>query len=198
MVSMSPALAAGLPQTPSPRWHVDHKKVPQAGRRSLAAGWPPPLPPPRPSEVRSPETPDVDALSIPREHGQAKERRHCRRSAGSRRHWLANACRTLCCTRNGRARDGGSGRGSGLRRCCSGRAGPEALETGSGAERLRRGGDLVGVQGARKFVCRCAGEPKRCLKDCVNSGLEDEARVSHKEWEHAVMGVGSAQLPVRS
>ena len=31
MVSMSPALAAGLPQTPSPRWYVDHKKVPQAG-----------------------------------------------------------------------------------------------------------------------------------------------------------------------
>ena len=65
----SPALAAGLPQTPFPRWYVDHKKVPQAGRRSLAAGCPPPLPPPHPSEVRSPETPDVDALSIPREHG---------------------------------------------------------------------------------------------------------------------------------
>ena len=54
---VSPALAAGLPQTPSPRWYVvDHKKVlPQAGRRSLAAGCPPPLPPPRPSEVRSPQ-----------------------------------------------------------------------------------------------------------------------------------------------
>ena len=69
MVSISPALAAGLPQTPSLRWCVDHQKVPQAGRRSLAAGRPPTLPPPRPSEVRSPETPDVDALSIPREHG---------------------------------------------------------------------------------------------------------------------------------
>ena len=55
MVPISPALAAGLPQTPSPRWYVDHKKVPQAGRRSLAAGCPPPLPPPHPSEVRSPE-----------------------------------------------------------------------------------------------------------------------------------------------
>jgi hypothetical protein len=40
----------------------------------------------------------------------------------------------------------------------------------------------MGVQGARKFVCCCAGEPQRCLlKDCVNSGLEDEARVSHKD-----------------
>ena len=56
----------------------------------------------------------------------------------------------------------------------------------------------MGVQSARKFVCRCAGEPKRCLKDCVNSGLEDEACVSHKEGEHAVMyGSSSAQLPVR-
>ena len=45
MVSMSPALAAGLPQTPSPRWYVDHKKVPQAVRRSLAAGCPPPRTP---------------------------------------------------------------------------------------------------------------------------------------------------------
>ena len=45
MVSMSPALAAGLPQTPSPRWYVDHKKLPQAGRRSLAAGCPPPRTP---------------------------------------------------------------------------------------------------------------------------------------------------------
>ena len=69
MVSISPTLAAGLPQTPSHRWCVDHKKVPQAGRRNLAAGRTPPLPPPRPSEVQSPETPDVDALSIPREHG---------------------------------------------------------------------------------------------------------------------------------
>ena len=51
MVSISPALAAGLPQTPSLRWCVDHQKEPQAGRRSLAAGCPPLLPPPRPSEV---------------------------------------------------------------------------------------------------------------------------------------------------
>ena len=55
----------------------------------------------------------------------------------------------------------------------------------------------MGIQGACKFVCCRAGEPKRCLKDCVNSGLEDEARVSHKEGEHAVVRRGSAQLPIR-
>ena len=55
----------------------------------------------------------------------------------------------------------------------------------------------MGVQGARELVRRRAGEPQRCLKDRINGGLNDEARMSHKEGEHAVMGGGSAQLPVR-
>ena len=55
----------------------------------------------------------------------------------------------------------------------------------------------MGVQGARELVRRRAGEPQRCLKDCINSGLEDKARMSHKEGEHAVMGGSGAQLPVR-
>ena len=55
----------------------------------------------------------------------------------------------------------------------------------------------MGVQGARELVRRRAGEPQRRLKDRINGGLNDEARMSHKEWEHAVMGGGSAQLPVR-
>ena len=56
----------------------------------------------------------------------------------------------------------------------------------------------MGVQGARELMRRRAGEPQRLLKDRKHSGLlKDEARMSHEEGEHAVMGSGSAQLPVR-
>ena len=55
----------------------------------------------------------------------------------------------------------------------------------------------MGVQGARELVRRRAGEPQRCLKDRINSGLEDKTRMSHKEGEHAVVRRGSAQLPIR-
>jgi hypothetical protein len=55
----------------------------------------------------------------------------------------------------------------------------------------------MGVQGARELMRRRAGEPQRLLKNRKHSGLKDKARMSHEEGEHAVMGGGSAQLPVR-
>ena len=56
----------------------------------------------------------------------------------------------------------------------------------------------MGVQGARELIMRRrAGEPQRLLKDRKHSGLKDKARMSHEEGEHAVVGSGSAQLPVR-
>ena len=155
------SLPGGLPQTPSLRWCVvDHQKEPRAGRRSFA-------PPaarrcsPLPARLKWPESRNAGRGRAQHTQGawpRAKERRRCRRSVGSRRYWLANACGTLCCLRCGCA----GGRGSGLSGWCGSRAGgAEAFEAGSGTERLRRRGDLMGVQGARELMRRRAGEPQR-------------------------------------